>query len=346
MNQNPYNLTFGKTPTQMITRITQESEITRAFLAATPSIQVYMVTGVRGCGKTVFMTSVANAIARDDKWIVVELNSSGELLKELAAKLYNTKGLSKLFDSAGINLSFWGIGVNIKKAEPITDLATAVERMLEHLKKREKRVLITIDEVTNTKEMRYFAGEFQIMLRHDLPVYLLMTGLYENINKLQNEDNLTFLYRAPRIHLGALNVGRISDSYEKNLGLSKEDALALAKKSKGYSYAFQVIGYFSYIKNGDYEAALPDIRQYLSEFVYEKLWMEVSGREKEILTSMVTNHSNKISMLKEKLSMKPNEFSVYRDRLIKKGILDGSIRGLLSFTLPYFDEFVNEHADL
>ncbi len=343
MNQNPYNLTFGKTPAQMITRITQESEVTGAFLADNPPLQIFMITGVRGCGKTVFMTSIANTIAKHENWVVVELNSSGDLLKELAAKLYNTKGLSKLFDSAGINLSFWGIGVNIKKTVPITDLATAIERMMEHLRKKGKRILITIDEVSNTQEMRYFAGEFQIMLRHDLPVYLLMTGLYENINKLQNEDNLTFLYRAPRIHLGALNVGRISDSYEKNLGLSKENALKIAKTSKGYSYAFQVIGYFSYAKNGDYEAALPDIKQYLSEFVYEKLWSEVSGREKEFLSSMVVNNTNKISILKENLSMKPNEFSVYRDRLIKKGILDGSIRGVLSFSLPYFDEFVNEH---
>lgn len=104
-----------------------------------------------------------------------------------------------------------------------------------------------------------------------------------------------------------------------------------------------ITGDKSYTKNGDYEAALPDIKQYLSEFVYEKLWSEVSGREKEILSSMVVNNTNKISVLKENLSMKPNEFSVYRDRLIKKGILDGSIRGVLSFSLPYFDEFVNEH---
>ncbi|MBR3317729.1 MAG: hypothetical protein IKG21_07965 [Atopobiaceae bacterium] len=35
--------------------------------------------------------------------------------------------------------------------------------------------------------MRVFAASFQVFLRQNLPVFLLMTGLYENINELQNE---------------------------------------------------------------------------------------------------------------------------------------------------------------
>ena len=342
---NPYNLIFGKVPGQMVARYSQYNEVFDTFTSDFPAQQVYMITGVRGTGKTVFMTTIAEALRNTTGWIVIELNSSGEILKELAAKMYNAKGLSRIFDSAGINLSFWGIGINIKKTEPITDIGTAVERMLEKLKKDNKRVLITIDEVSNTREMRYFAGEFQILVRRDLPVYLLMTGLYENINKLQNEDNLTFLSRAPRISLNALNLVRISDSYEKQLQLDRETAMSLARSSKEYSFAFQVIGYFAYENSGDYQAALPDIKQYLSEYVYDKIWMEVSGKEKEILIIIAEQSENRVKELKECLNMKHGEFSIYRDRLIKKGILDGSKRGFLSFTLPYFDEYIKDHSE-
>lgn len=50
-----------------------------------------------------------------------------------------------------------------------------------------KHLLIAIDEVTSTEYMRVFAASFQVFLRQNLPVFLLMTGLYENINELQNE---------------------------------------------------------------------------------------------------------------------------------------------------------------
>ncbi|WP_054653437.1 hypothetical protein [Limosilactobacillus equigenerosi] len=54
------------------------------------------------------------------------------------------------------------------------------------------RLLVTIDEVTNSQSMREFTAAFQILVRQEAPIFLLMTGLYENISDLQNEDSLTF----------------------------------------------------------------------------------------------------------------------------------------------------------
>ena len=191
--------------------------------------------------------------------------------------------------------------------------------------------------------MRLFAGAFQILIRHNLPVFLLMTGLYENINSLQNEKNLTFLFRAPKMYLKVLNTAGMADSYEKNLSLSSREALELAKATQGYSFAFQVVGYFMYEHKSDYKAALPEIRVYLDDYVYDKVWMELSSVEKSILVVMSEEGSQEVKTIKESLNIKPNEFSVYRDRLIKKGIADGSVRGKLSFSLPFFAEYVKEH---
>ena len=43
--------------------------------------------------------------------------------------------------------------------------------------------------------------------------------------------------------------------------------------------------------------------------------------------------------------MSSNEFTPYRQRLIKKGIIDGSSRGIVYFTLPLFEEYVNTHFE-
>ena len=60
---NPFTLSFGKKPAQFISRITQTNEIVENFRADVPSNQIYMLTGVRGSGKTVMMTTVSNIIA-------------------------------------------------------------------------------------------------------------------------------------------------------------------------------------------------------------------------------------------------------------------------------------------
>ncbi|MBO4908824.1 MAG: ATP-binding protein [Lachnospiraceae bacterium] len=344
MKNNPFSLTFGKEPSQMISRIAQTGEIIDNFTSDNPGQQIYMITGVRGSGKTVFMTSISKRLQSEDNWIIIELNSSGEMLKEFAAKLYNIKGMPRKYAADGINLSFWGIGVNIKKAEPITDMETAIERMLVHLIKEKKKILITIDEVYNNPDMKYFSGTLQLLIRHDYPVFVLMTGLYENINKLQNEKNLTFLYRAPKIYLSALNTYRIADCYEKITGVSKDTAATMARLTKGYSFAFQVFGYFTY-KNGSFEKSMSEITQYLYEYVYEKLWLELSEKEKKMLEIMTEKNIRDVKSLRDIFNSGSNEFSIYRDRLIKKGILDGSRRGYLDFTLPFFEVYIREIND-
>lgn len=59
---NPYNLIFGKEPFQVIPRNTQKNEIIDAFLSEPSEQQIYMITGIRGCGKTVFMTDVCELL--------------------------------------------------------------------------------------------------------------------------------------------------------------------------------------------------------------------------------------------------------------------------------------------
>ena len=129
---------------------------------------------------------------------------------------------------------------------PISDIEVALDRMLTSLQGHGKRLLICVDEVANTQGMREFASAFQILIRKDLPVFLLMTGLFDNLRKLQHEKTLTFLYRAPRIDMRPLNIGIIADNYHKNLEVNRGEALRMAQMTKGYPFAFQVFGYFAW----------------------------------------------------------------------------------------------------
>lgn len=59
---NPFTLSFGKKPLQYISRIMQTNQIIESFNAEIPSNQIFMITGVRGSGKTVMMTNIADEI--------------------------------------------------------------------------------------------------------------------------------------------------------------------------------------------------------------------------------------------------------------------------------------------
>lgn len=343
---NPFTVDFGREPKEMIPRTRMMGELMESFTADHPSSHVYIVTGVRGSGKTVFMTEVCKELQQDPDWVVIELNPELDLLQGLASKLSEEKKLKGIFNAASINLSWFGIGLQIEGTEPIRDIEVALARILESLKKHRKRVLIAIDEVSNSPEMKVFASAYQILLRQDLPVFLIMTGLFENVRALQDEKTLTFLYRAPRIALEPLNIGRMTDSYARIFGIKQSEALEMARKTKGYSFAFQVLGFFTWKYRNDPQRVMSEYKQYLEEYVYEKIWSELSEGDRRTLYAIADTDGGSVKEIREKLSMTSNQFTPYRTRLIRKGIISGETYGIVQFELPLFDEFVKQNYDI
>ena len=315
--QNPFTLTFGRSPLESVDRPVQINEIIENFTADTINQQMFIITGVRGSGKTVMMTEISHRLRENDDWVVIELNPATELLPAMLSKLNSDNICAGLIKSAKLDLSFFGFGVSIEGTQPITDAETAIIKILERLKKGGKRLLITIDEMTNSEYMKVFAGAFQIFVRQELPVFLLGTGLYENIEELQNEKSLTFLYRAPKIQLKPLNNAAIINKYKTIFNISPEKAAQMAGLTKGYPFAFQVLGYL-YWENRDkktLEQILPEYDQYLDEYVYSKIWSELSDLDKKIVTEMSLSGETQVKALRERLDMKSELFSVYRERL-------------------------------
>lgn len=341
--QNPFTLTFGKSPLEPVERPVQTNEIIEAFTADPINQQMFIITGVRGSGKTVMMTEISHRLRKKEDWVVIELNPVTDLLQGMLSKLNSNQVCAGMIKSAKIDLSFFGFGVSIEGAAPITDTETAIIAILEKMKKSEKRLLITIDEVTNSEYMHVFASAFQIFVRQDLPVFLLATGLYENIDELQNEKSLTFLYRAPKIQLKPLNKQAIVNKYKSIFEIEVDQATQMADLTKGYPFAFQVLGYLTWNHHGDYNAVRGEYEQYLSEFVYDKIWSELSQKDRMVARGIADVEGGKIKDIREHLHMETNEFNPYRKRLIKKGILSGETRGYVYFTLPLFEEYVMEN---
>ena len=343
--QNPFAINFGKIPVQYISRDIIIDEILQELLSEDAQKQCFMLTGTRGSGKMVTMTSIEKKVAELDEWIIVRLNPDRDLLNGLVAKLYDSREFITEFIDTSVNLSKFGIGINISKKAPVADIESALEIILKELKKRKKKVLVTIDEVSNTTYMREFASSFQIMIREELPIYLIMAGLYENIRELENQKNLTFLYRAPKKEMEPLNISRIAERYREILKVDNDKAIKMAIMTKGYPFAYQALGKYLWEEESHEmnERVLLKYDEALSHYVYKKLWSELSPKDRWYMSFIVKKESMETGELLRICGQKKNEFSQYRERLRDKGLINANVRGIISFSLPRFDVFVKDN---
>ena len=136
----------------------------------------------------------------------------------------------------------------------------------------------------------------------------------------------------------------IINKYKNIFGTDRDTAEKMAELTKGYPFAFQVLGYLTWNHSGHYEAVIDEYEQYLSEFVYDKIWSELSQKDRIVTRGIAETESGKIKEIREHLGMETNEFNPYRKRLIKKGIVSGETRGYIFFTLPLFERYVIDNS--
>ncbi len=346
-SSNPYTVSFNEKPKQFINRSVSTENILNMFLADEPSSQIYIITGVRGSGKTELLADIVKQIKNEPNWIVIDLDAKDkDMLTTAVAELYDIEDIYQSAIDMQLDLSFIKIGTTIERGIKITDKRIALRKLFEIAKKKNQRVLFTIDEVANTESIQEFISQFQILYRNENPIFLLMTGLYENINKIQDGESLTFLYRAPKEELTPLNFTGMASSYEHVLNIPENEALDMARKTNGYPFAFQLLGYYTWEKQNHNQELdiMTNYRVKLEEYSYKKIWSETSQMEKKILIAMAINTINQVSEIQELTNLQNNKFSVYRKRLLNKGILYTEGYGQLWFTLPYFAEFVKTMA--
>ncbi len=338
---NPFELTFGLKPSNYISRLKQSDEIISNFKSKTGN-KSFLITGVRGTGKTVMLSHISKQFENEKNWIVIELIPNYDMLEQFASALYDSSIMNKIFNNKTFGFSFSGISFSISGEKPITNVISLIEVLLDRIKKCDKSVLIAVDEVSNNDYVKTFTQAFQLLIRKEYPIHLLMTGLYQNIYELQNDKDLTFLYRAPKISLEPLNLAAITNSYQELLNITKEEALLLAKETKGYAYAYQVLGHLVFERQNPKldDKLYAKYDQYLEEYVYEKMYSELSSNDKKILKAFTSDDINSVDNLLLKSKMKKNVFSVYRDRLIKRGIIESPEYGKLLLKLPRFYEFL------
>lgn len=338
---NPFSLDFGAKPTLYISRADEEEKILKSFMSDIPSSHLFLIIGARGMGKTALMTSVTGKIKDDSSWIHIDVDSESNILQSLYYHLNNIAATS--LSKIDVTLKLPVLSINFKWNDNEGDIRYELDKLLQIFKKNGRKILITIDEVVNSTEMRAFAAYYQHCIREEFPVFVLMTGLFKNVRALQNNRSLTFLRRATKITLGPLSEIRIAREFEKVLNLPEESAVSLARLTEGYSYAFQILGHliFDSPDKTFSDEIYKDFKNELFDNSYEKIWEELSEKEKEVL-KVISEYKDgvAVSTVKQQLNMDSNNFSTYRDSLQKSGLIEMSSYGVVKICLPLLDEYV------
>lgn len=317
---NPFTLSFGAKPKIYIKRTDIEDKLISG-IKSSPSTN-FVITGVRASGKTVMLTVVSQYFDNQEDWLVIDLNPLDDLITNFETKLMDEAREKGICIKGDIHSDGF------------------IDVLFKEIQAQKKRILITIDETTNSRNIKNFLSFYKGLLEKEYPVALLLCGIYENVSFLEKRPPLIHL---KEILLPPLNIRSMAHAYQQTLDLSDEEALKSAKLTKGYAFAFQLLGYLMFAKNKKEidKEVLSSYDQYLEDYSYAKIWFALSEVERKIVMSFQTNSSIPVSTILERAGMKKEYFSRYRDRLIKKGILVSPMRGKLMFNLPRFKEFID-----
>ncbi len=342
--QNPFTTTFSKTPEYTYIDTEKAEEILENFSYDRPSESVYKITGVRGSGKTVLLAKVEeelrSGIYKADNWLIFDVNPTRDILGQIAAMLVKEGFGGKTKSGTG-----GGFGFSSEKNMEFFDIGVEVEKMIQQVQKKNKKILIGIDEVSKSDEMVKFASEYGRWLRAGYPVYFVCTGLYENIQELSNVKNLTFFRRATTIKTEPLNMIRMSEMYKSKLNVESAQAVQMAKLTKGYAYAFQELGVLCFKKKAEesFEDILSKLKAELFAYSYEKIWEEMTEMDRFLASLLTEKEEYKREEVLKLMGDKSGSYSMYRDRLLKRGILN-SRQWYISFALPFFAEYIKEYC--
>ncbi len=355
--KNPFTHTPGRAgdaniPTDL------EEQVYENFRYNPPSEYVFKIVGVRGSGKTVLFGNILRHYREQDKkdggWLVYDLSSARNPINTILSYLELEPEVKKALipEKTKISASVPVIGINASyNAETSYDVEVRLEQLIGILVKSKKKIMIGIDDISKTEAMTQFCSVYAKLIRNETeegipwPVFLICSGVYQNFYELGEVDNLTFFKRAYEIKTEPFATPAMARVYEDKLDVQEEDAIRMAQDTKGFAYAYQVLGsaYFLHKEKG-MEYVVKQAKSELFSQCYEKIWKEIPEGGREILKIVHDGPKRR----KEIVSQMKNggNYQVYSTALKKMGILKDSDEsyGTAEIALPFFGEYVKKYC--
>lgn len=362
--RNPFTPNFGQVPLVMAGRDLLIDEIANAFENAPgdPSLTSILV-GARGTGKTALLSLLANE-AQSQGWIAVNVPCVKGMLEEIAQGAARAAGTLVPLDNPS-RLTGLAVGqVPSMEWEPGNEVQPTwylrMSSILDKLQEQDIGLVITVDEVRpSEEEMIQLASFYQLFIREERKISLLMAGLPSEVSSLLNSKSASFLRRASQYQLGRIDDADVQLAFEqtaKQSGKHFEDSAltAVVKASEGFPFMMQLVGYRSWQAAGSsevitLEAAHQGIKRAGADMetrVLRATLDELSERDLAFLEAMLADpETSTVSDLAKRTGQTSNYVSQYRRRLIERGIIGARGRGKVGFDLPMMRDYLPKYLE-
>ena len=370
---NPFKPTAGMTPPVLVGREQDLEDFSYALDdgVGAPGRLMY-VTGARGVGKTVMLNALGD-LARERGWLVIDETAESMFMPRLIEALEPSGGKigSVTLPSASMSVAGVPVGaevslgsVGFNAPERALDFRRAMVERLGKLERKNRGILITLDEVqaSSLQEMRSLATAVQHLIREKHNVAFVFAGLPSMVEDVINDDVLTFLRRAERMHLADVPLPDVRKAFEKTIAENGKHAdertlNILAEATNGYPFMIQLVGYWTWrvsqtrSSDGDElvsSDALEGIRQAkikLGDMVHGPALDGLSPMGRDYLLAMAQDDGpSSTGDIARRLERDPGYANVYRTQLIKEDIIYQSSYGYVDFKLPYLRDYLREHG--
>lgn len=368
---NPFHPSFGVSPPLLVGR----DELLEGFdeaLEDGPGAagRATLYTGPRGAGKTVLLNAVEDRAASKE-WLVVSETATAGFIDRIVHQ--HLPRLLTDFDPdavrrrmSGLNLPLGPLGSVGANWESIDQHAVAmglrnqIELLTDLAAERGGGLLITLDEIHHNQiaELRDIATAVQHAFREGRELAFAGAGLTSSVSDVVNDEVLTFLRRADRYALGAVQRDEVRRAIRQPIEMAGrsigEDALAvMADGTGGFPFLIQLVGaqtWRLHPQQGEvglddaHEGVLRALRR-LGVLVYEPALAGASAIAKTFLLAMARDDGpSKMADIQECLGVDANYASQYRLRLIALDLIESTRHGYVDFALPYLREYLREEA--
>ena len=360
---NPFTPNFGQVPAVLAGREYIISEIAEVFeINHNSPARTSILVGARGTGKTALLAMLSGR-AKQSGWLSVDVTCLPGMLEDIVQRTLAAS--AEFTDSDNRRLTGVTIGSFIgiewqNDNDQSRNWRTRMTDILDRLAERDIGLLITVDEVNaRLDEMIQLSATYQMFIRENRKVALLMAGLPAETSALLRDESVSFLRRASQYELRRLDDYDVSDALINTVregGKSiASDAVSLAAGSiEGFPYMLQLVGYRSWESAGDDpEITIEDAARGISRAridlerrVLRATLDELSDGDIEFLEAMSVDSGNtSVADIENRLKKSSGYVSRYRGRLIERGVIEPQGRGKVRFALPYLKEYLSQYLE-
>lgn len=365
---NPFHPSFGVSPPLLVGRDGLLSDFAEALEDGPgASGRATLYTGARGSGKTVMLNAVEDH-AKERGWLVVSETASPGFVARITQQ--HLPALLREFDPAAVRRRLSGLTAPLNLGAVTWEtvdgyvveagLRSQLELLTDLLLERGSGVLLTLDEIHQNQigELREVATTVQHAFREGRQLAFVGAGLVAGVSDIVNDDVLTFLRRADRHALGAVERSEVERALRQPIEatgrhIGDEALRVMVEGADGYPFLLQLVGAQTWrlhpnapeISRADATLGVARARRRLGALVHEPALTAASDIDKSFLLAMAHDDGpSKMADIQQRLNVDVNYASQYRLRLIAAELIQATGRGYVDFTLPYLREYLRDHV--